>query len=737
MKVAIPFGRNKASLPWSLARSRVVLPVLMGVALVVDSLVIVGPAGAQPDVETPVAGNDTSGLPTSGQPGSSQSIEYPTDLQVDAQGNVYFVDPFNAEVDVVSSSTGLLTVLAGDGNPGSPTSGQPGSTQEIGDAYSLAVDSAGNIYIADNGNNEIDEISAPTIDSQGVVTAGGIITVLADSTNGVNDPTDVAVDSSGEVYFANSGGGDSVYQVTREGATELIGSGTPGVPTAGSSGVGQSIGLPDHLATDAAGDVYIVDDTNDEIDVLSAPIINNSGDVTNGDIVTVLAGNGTSGEPVTGEPGVGQEIGLSTSIAMDSSGNIYFTDWNHGQVDELSTPIYNHAGILIGGDILNILAGTGGRNTPVSGQPGYTQPLGDPYSVAVDASGNVYFTDGYLPYPGAVDMLSPGSYTDGVLTGGDIVTILAQTGFPLPIADVDGVNDLAVTAGGEVYITDDASNNDSTYVERLDSSNPPIGFDDTVTYSPGAGTGTVPTQDPVVDLGTFTVASGGSLSNPGYSFAGWSDGTTTYQPGATYTVGSAPVTLTAVWKAVSLVPVTYANGGGTGTLPTQGAVQAGTTITVASGAGLSDPGYTFAGWSDGTTTYQPGDAYTVGGSPVTFTAQWKSSSSSSSGSSTSHLSDTVYFALGSSKLTPGDLASLKTFAVKVKNANVTALTVTGYADSTGTEPNNHSLSIQRARSVAAELTKLGLTSVTVHVLGGGVSHTFANAALDRRATITS
>jgi outer membrane protein OmpA-like peptidoglycan-associated protein len=101
------------------------------------------------------------------------------------------------------------------------------------------------------------------------------------------------------------------------------------------------------------------------------------------------------------------------------------------------------------------------------------------------------------------------------------------------------------------------------------------------------------------------------------------------------------------------------------------------------------------------------------------------------------LSDTVYFALGSSKLTPGDLASLKTFAVKVKNANVTALTVTGYADSTGTEPNNHSLSIQRARSVAAELTKLGLTSVTVHVLGGGVSHTFANAALDRRATITS
>ena len=337
-------------------------------------------------------------------------------------------------------------------------------------------------------------------------------------------------------------------------------------------------------------------------------------------------------------------------------------------------------------------------------------------------------------------MLSPGTYTDGVLEGGDIVTILAQTGFPLPIADAPSVNDLAVNAGGEVYMTDYSLINDSTYVERLGPEVAPVAFD-TVTYSAGAGTGTVPTQNPVVDFGSFTVASGGSLSNPGYSFAGWSDGTTTYQPGSTYTVGSTPVTLTAVWKAVSLVPVTYANGGGTGTLPTQGAVQAGTTITVASGAGLSDPGYTFAGWSDGTTTYQPGDSYTVGGSPVTFTAQWKASSSSSSGSSTSHLSDTVYFALNSSTLTPADLASLRSLAAKVKSSGVTTLTVTGYTDPSGTEPQNHLLSLQRARSAAAALTKdlhnLGVTSVSIHTSGAGVSHTYANVALNRRATINS
>ena len=332
--------------------------------------------------------------------------------------------------------------------------------------------------------------------------------------------------------------------------------------------------------------------------------------------------------------------------------------------------------MLNGGDVLNILAGDGSPFPPTSGDVGYGNAAGVPSSVAVDTSGNVYFTDAYNE---EVDQLSAGSYADGVLTGGDVLTILAESGYPQDTRVGDNtppaVTNLAVTGSGLLYVADESHDSITYYVESLPAIAPPVttAFD-TVTYSAGTGTGTVPTQNPVVDLGSFTVASGGSLSNPGYSFAGWSDGTTTYQPGSTYTVGSTPVTLTAVWKAVSLVPVTYANGGGTGTLPTQGAVQAGTTITVASGAGLSDPGYTFAGWSDGTTTYQPGDSYTVGGSPVTFTAQWKASSSSSSGSSTSHLSDTVYFALNSSTLTPADLASLRPLAVKVKNSSVSHLT---------------------------------------------------------------
>jgi uncharacterized repeat protein (TIGR02543 family) len=146
----------------------------------------------------------------------------------------------------------------------------------------------------------------------------------------------------------------------------------------------------------------------------------------------------------------------------------------------------------------------------------------------------------------------------------------------------------------------------------------------TVTYALGGGTGSLPSQADVASGGTFTVASGSGITRTGYTFAGWNDGTTTYQPNSTYTIGASNVTLTAQWTANSYT-VTYAFGGGTGTLPTQGNVVTDGTFAVASGTGVTRTGYTFAGWNDGTKTYQPNDVYTMGAADVTLTAQWTDS----------------------------------------------------------------------------------------------------------------
>lgn len=735
MKVVRSLRPGQTPLPRSLVRTRFVFPMLVGLALILDSLTFGSVAGADPAVLTPVAGNDTEGLPTSGQSGSSQGIGYPQDIAVDSQGNVYFVDTDNYEVDVVSASTGLLTVLAGTGAELVPTSpGESGSGQTIGYPTALAVDGHGNIFFTDAKNNQIDELSAPIINAQGAITGGDILTVLADSVQGVDNPADIAVDASGDVFFANSNN-ETIFEITAASeyadTTQIAGTGSEGAPTTGLTATTTPIGVPSYLAVDSSGNVYFADPNNDEVDEISAPVIS-GGVVTGGDILNLLAGDGSDTAPTTGQSGQGQSIGVPLSVAVDASGNVYFTDGTNDEVDELSPGTYTD-GVLSGGDVLNILAGDGDPYAPTSGDPGYGQAAGEPHSVAVDASGNVYYSDGYNTQ---VDELSPGVYTNGVLTGGDVVNLLSDDS-PWVNQD-DSPTNLVVTGGGIVYLSDESPTNTSAFnVDELEApfTYTPIATA-SVTYAASGGIGTLPFQGVTVDGSSFTVASGAGITKSGFTFAGWSDGTSTYQPGSTYTVGSSPVVLSAQWTPVTN-SVTYAASGGTGTLPTQESLASGGTFSVASGAGITKSGFTFAGWSDGTSTYQPGSTYTVGSSSVTLTAQWKSAMAPPS----THPSDTVYFGVGSSKLTPAAVVSLRAFASRVRSSGVMTLTITGYTDSTGTESSNHSLSIQRARSVAAvldrDLQALGLTSVSIRLVAGGVSTTHSAASLERRAVIAS
>jgi uncharacterized repeat protein (TIGR02543 family) len=144
-----------------------------------------------------------------------------------------------------------------------------------------------------------------------------------------------------------------------------------------------------------------------------------------------------------------------------------------------------------------------------------------------------------------------------------------------------------------------------------------------ITYLPNNGIGTTPTKEAQLEGTTFAVADGSTLTRSGYAFAGWSDGTDIYQPGSTYSVGSYlnPISLTAQWTTV--FSVTYSAGSGSGTAPINSLTYfTADTYVIAAETGLTKPGYTFAGWSDGTRTYQPSSVYTVATSNITLTAQW-------------------------------------------------------------------------------------------------------------------
>ncbi len=145
----------------------------------------------------------------------------------------------------------------------------------------------------------------------------------------------------------------------------------------------------------------------------------------------------------------------------------------------------------------------------------------------------------------------------------------------------------------------------------------------TLTYTTDTATvGTLPTQ--LINLhytDTATVGSETGLTLTNFHFGGWNDGTSTYASGATYTVGTANIILTAVWIADSY-SVTYLLNGGSGVTPTQAAKSRAQTFVVAASTGFTYSGFTFDGWLADTTSYAAGSTFTMGLTAVTLTAKW-------------------------------------------------------------------------------------------------------------------
>ena len=223
------------------------------------------------------AGSGTEGS-DDGQ-GTTASFKSPWDVTVDSSGNVYVGDWYNQMIRKIDSSGNVIT-LAGSGNQGF-TDGQ-GTAASFNGPIGVAVDSSGNVYVADINNHLIRKI-----DSLGnVTTLAGSGT--QDSDDGVGTsasfkfPRDVAVDSSGNVYVADTGN-HLIRRIDSTGnVTTLAGSGTSG--SVDGEGTAASFNKPMGVAVDSSGNVYVADSLNHLI-----RRIDSSGNVT------TLAGSGTSG----------------------------------------------------------------------------------------------------------------------------------------------------------------------------------------------------------------------------------------------------------------------------------------------------------------------------------------------------------------------------------------------------------------------------------------------------------
>ena len=155
-----------------------------------------------------MAGNGTAGHSGDGGPATSAELSYPSGVAVDTAGNIYIADSTNNRIRKVAASTGDISTVAGNGTAGYSGDGGAATSAELSNPIGVVVDAAGNIYIADEVNNRIREVTAST---------GIITTVAGDGTRGYSGdggaatsaelyyPFGVSVDAAGNIYIADYG----------------------------------------------------------------------------------------------------------------------------------------------------------------------------------------------------------------------------------------------------------------------------------------------------------------------------------------------------------------------------------------------------------------------------------------------------------------------------------------------------------------------------------------------------
>jgi len=311
--------------------------------------------------------NDSTftGIDTTGGLDTIASFNSPTGVAVDAEGNIYVADYGNNEIRKITPD-GIVTTIAGNGNQGSING--PGKLATFNGPTSVTVDAQGNVYVADDNNNQIRKISA----------ADGTVSTLAgsDSTglkNGLDtaayffSPSGVAADAQGNVYVADAGN-NVIRMVTPAGQTTTVaGSITPGNNN-GAALTAASFNNPSGLALDASGNIYVADLLNNLIRKVS-----------NG-TVTTLAGHDTSAT-ING-PDTLAAFYFPNSVAVDKSGNVYVTEYVTDLIRKIAPD-----------GTVTTFAGNG-----MSGQAdstGTAASFNGPSGVAVDAAGNLYIADTY------------------------------------------------------------------------------------------------------------------------------------------------------------------------------------------------------------------------------------------------------------------------------------------------------------------------------------------------------
>lgn len=321
---------------------------------------------------TTYAGNGIYGIGIDNIPALNSSLAAPYQIAADAAGNLYIADNDNHRIRKVSP-TGLITNVAGQGTSGFGGDGGPATSAFLNEPSGVAVDNAGNIYIADYGNCRIRKVNTSGIIS--TIAGSGQVGFGGDGGSALLAkfwwPTAVAVDGSGNVYVADWA--NSRIRVIYPSGIINTFAGNGSITFSGDGGPANVAGLhyPQDVCTDAAGNVYIADYYNKRVRK-----VNTSG------IITTIAGNPSVFTYTNGAPALSVGIPDVVAINVDNFGNLYI-------VSDASV-IYK---VNTAGNIFNFVGPWFPDGFAGDGGPAIAAKCKNPQSITSDLLGNIFISD--------------------------------------------------------------------------------------------------------------------------------------------------------------------------------------------------------------------------------------------------------------------------------------------------------------------------------------------------------
>ena len=274
---------------------------------------------------TTVAGNGIGGYAGDGNQGQNASLFLPFDVAVDGAGNVYIADTSNSRIRKVGTD-GRISTFAGNGNQ--TYSGEGIATQvAINQPYGVAVGPDGSVYIADTANNRIRKVGPPGCTAStcviSTVAGNGRPGFLGDGGQAtqaeVSSPDDVTVDSTGVLYIADTSN-NRVRRVALDGTISTVAGGGTSLAD-GVPGTQAKLSSPGQVALDSSGNVYVTENGGYRIRMLQAASFT----------ISTVAGTGTAGNSGDGGPPTGAQISSAYGVAASTPGTFWLSQSNASQ----------------------------------------------------------------------------------------------------------------------------------------------------------------------------------------------------------------------------------------------------------------------------------------------------------------------------------------------------------------------------------------------------------------------